>query len=78
VAVRNASRVWAVGTTQPGIERSSATLAERWNGTRWRVVSTPSPGSGNDGLSGVAEIPHRGGFWAVGNEGDSTLTEFHC
>jgi hypothetical protein len=78
VAVRNASRVWAVGTTQPGIERSSATLAERWNGTRWRVVSTPSPGSGNDGLSGVAEIPHRGGLWAVGNEGDSTLTEFHC
>ena len=78
VAVRSATRVWAVGTTQPGIERSSATLAERWNGTRWRVVSTPSPGSGNDGLSGIAEIPHRGGFWAVGNEGDSTLTEFHC
>jgi hypothetical protein len=42
------------------------------------VARTPSPGSGDDGLSGIAEIPHRGGFWAVGNAGDSTLIEFHC
>ena len=78
VAARSATRVWAVGTTRPSPLQRFSTLAERWNGTRWRVARTPSPGSGDDGLSGIAEIPHRGGFWAVGNAGDSTLIEFHC
>jgi hypothetical protein len=78
VAARSATRVWAVGTTRPDTQQRFTTLAERWNGTRWRVARTPSPGSGDDGLSGIAEIPHRGGFWAVGNAGDSTLIEFHC
>jgi hypothetical protein len=78
VAARSATRVWAVGTTRPDTQQRFTTRAERWNGTRWRVARTPSPGSGDDGLSGIAEIPHRGGFWAVGNAGDSTLIEFHC
>lgn len=30
------------------------TLAERWNGNRWAVQSTPSPGSYGSGLHGVA------------------------
>jgi len=78
VAARSATRVWAVGTTRPGPQPRFSTLAERWNGTRWRVARTPSPGTGDDGLAGIAEIPHRGGFWAVGNAGDSTLIETHC
>jgi len=78
VAGRSATRVWAVGTTRNGTQQRFSTLAERWNGIRWRVARTPSPGSGDDGLSGIAEIPHRGGFWAVGNAGNSTLIEFHC
>lgn len=78
VAARSAARVWAVGTTRAGTQQGFSTLAERWNGTRWRVARTPSPGSGDDGLSGIAEIPHRGGFWAVGNAGDTTLIESHC
>jgi beta-lactamase family protein len=56
-----------MAATRSDTQQRFTTLAERWNGTRWRVARTPSPGSGDDGLSGIAEIPHRGGFWAVGS-----------
>jgi hypothetical protein len=78
VAARTASDVWAVGQRQRSPESFPVTLIEHGNGTRWRVARTPSPGTGDDALSGIAEIPHRGGFWAVGNAGDSTLIETHC
>ncbi len=41
----------AVGFTQGG---PGGTLAESWNGTRWSVVHTPSPGSTGSDLSGVS------------------------
>lgn len=78
VAARSTTRVWAVGTTRADPQQRFLTLAEHWNGTRWLAARTPSPGSGDDGLSGIAEIPHRGGFWAVGTAGDTTLIESHC
>jgi hypothetical protein len=31
-----------------------ATLAESWNGTRWSVVPSPSPGTRDNGLNGVS------------------------
>src|SRR5262245_37108220 len=41
VAVTPSGNAWAVGSrfTQDG---GSTTLAERWNGTRWRVFATPN------------------------------------
>ncbi len=45
--------VWAVGARGgPNLEH---TLAERWDGRRWRVVLTPDAGA-NSHLYGVAAI----------------------
>ena len=50
VSVRSACDAWAVG----GFERGSKsqTLVERWNGTRWRHVESPNPGSHTQRRSG--------------------------
>ena len=78
VVARGATLAWAVGSTRSGEPGRFRTLAERWNGARWRAAETPSPGSGTDALAGLAAVPHRGGFWAVGNAARRTLIEFHC
>jgi hypothetical protein len=50
----------------------SATLAEQWNGTSWKVVPSPnSPGAGADGLNGVA-CPAAAACMAVGSGVDQT------
>lgn len=67
---------WAVGSK--GI--AARTLAERWNGTRWVPVPTPSPDGTFDLLSGVTAIS-ASDAWAVGGQGlmsgstAKTLTE---
>lgn len=45
VTALSATNAWAVGSYMftPSSVRSSYTLALRWNGTRWRIVDTPSP-----------------------------------
>jgi hypothetical protein len=68
---------WAVGTQRAAFGQRFLTLAEHWNGASWTAAASPSPGRGDDGLSGIAAIPH-GGFWAVGTAGAATLTERHC
>jgi hypothetical protein len=77
-AATSPSNGWAVGVqrTKPGAR--FRTLAERWNGSTWTVVSIPSPGQADDWLYSVAAVPGHGGFWAVGSAGGATLTEFHC
>jgi hypothetical protein len=58
----SARDVWAVGFGSPG------TLIEHWNGVSWRVVPSPSPGTGKAGyndLSGVAAVSPADA-WAVG------------
>jgi hypothetical protein len=54
VACSPASACTAVGSyTNSSV--TSLTLAERWNGTRWRIQVTPNPaGSNGSGLSGVS------------------------
>ena len=58
---------WAVGGhyAQSGNSQSVRTLAERWNGTSWSVVPTPSPGA-EASLHGIA-APTAGEAWAVGS-----------
>jgi hypothetical protein len=47
-----------------------STLVERWNGTRWSVVSSPSPGSVDSDLVAAAGVPRTKHIWAVGSTYD--------
>lgn len=75
VAARNPSNAWAVGARRASVGDRFLTLVERWNGRVWSAVRAPSPGRGDDSLSGVAAVPKKGGFWAVGSAGPNTLVE---
>lgn len=72
VAAISANNVWAVGLYQNsgGI---SQTLIEHWNGTNWNVAPSPSVGSYNNGLSGVAAVS-ASDIWAVGDYSNSTIS----
>jgi len=62
VAGTSADDMWAVGSGTGG------TLIVHWNGVRWGVVPSPSPGTGaaaHDVLFGVAAVS-RTNAWAVG------------
>jgi hypothetical protein len=79
-AVAMAARcdAWAVGSFEKG--GASQTLTERWNGTRWRHVTSPNPAglSNGDSLNGVATTSSADA-WAVGwyikGGSGQTLTE---
>ncbi len=46
------------------------TLVEHWNGTRWSVVNSPSPGSIDSDLVAAAAISPTNHVWAVGSKYD--------
>ena len=65
VSASSATNAWAVGSAR------DRTLAERWNGSVWRRVPTPSPGHSftrGDVLTAVAAIASDDA-WAVGRYG---------
>jgi hypothetical protein len=64
VAVINASFAWAVGSYEDAQSRVH-TLIEQWDGVRWSVVPSPSPGSAYNDLDGVAALD-ASHAWAVG------------
>ena len=55
--------VWAVGSSYDSVTVQYRTLTERWDGTQWSLVPSPSPDDISS-LQGVASGP--GGTWAVG------------
>jgi hypothetical protein len=66
VTAISATDAWAVGedtgaTSAPG----GSTLIEQWNGTKWSIVPSPTPGA-DPGLTGVA-ARGSGDVYAVGN-----------
>jgi hypothetical protein len=66
---------WAVGSYSND-RGGTVTLAERWNGTAWRVVRSQNPG-GSDGQSeftAAARAPS-GAVWALGFYAHNTLTQ---
>src|SRR5215470_5388195 len=71
VAASSASNAWAVG----GYHDARLTLTEHWNGTRWRLVPSPSPDgtAGRGHLFGVAVRPSQA--WAVGRYSDGTANQ---
>jgi hypothetical protein len=64
--------VWAVGSYSTDdaqgnvIAGQSWTLIEHWDGTRWSIVPSPSPGTASNNLSAVAAVSYSD-IWAVGS-----------
>src|SRR5215471_998598 len=69
-AATSASNAWAVGSYDSGTGRNPG-LIERWNGTAWKQVPSPNPGSVNNDLFGVAATSATSA-WAVGFYAGST------
>ncbi|HEX8599489.1 MAG TPA: S-layer homology domain-containing protein [Chloroflexia bacterium] len=69
--------IWAVGTYRDssGGTDQELTLIQHWDGEKWSVVPSPSPGSNNNALNSVAMLGPNDG-WAVGsysNEGSTNV-----
>ena len=69
--------VWAAGyfTRDVNSTRPAKTLIEHWDGTKWSIVPSPNPVTGDfraDILFGGTVIP-QGNLWIVGNEFGRTL-----
>ncbi|MEO8971363.1 MAG: hypothetical protein ABI406_07175 [Ktedonobacteraceae bacterium] len=70
VATVSTSDVWAVGSSGSQLGNGQ-TLIEHWNGTRWSVVTSPSPGSMYNTLNGVTAVS-ASDVWAVGYDANTT------
>jgi hypothetical protein len=64
VTAISADDVWAFGATSPD-GTSSTSLAEHWNGSRWRVVPSPNPSGQLVVLLGSTAVSGHD-VWAVG------------
>jgi hypothetical protein len=65
VAAQAPDDVWAVGHTWPAPDGSSGTLVEHWDGSKWRVVPSPSQGDRSHLYGVTAAGPDD--VWAVGS-----------
>jgi len=63
---------WAVGF-YIGTEGVYETLAERWDGSAWKLVQTPNVGANGDWLNGVVAVSPSEA-WAVGYTGGDPAT----
>lgn len=70
VSAVSSDDVWAVGSGRNALYHPGFTIIEHWNGQAWRVVDSPSPGTGVNGLVGVSADSHTDA-WAVGSYNDS-------
>jgi hypothetical protein len=72
---------WAGGWYIDPTTGNHQVLFEHGVNGSWSLVAGQNPGTGDNGIAGVAAVPG-GGIWAVGiqtNKGNaSTLVEFHC
>ena len=72
IAAISAQDIWAVGVYRIGTGNYN-TLTEHWDGTAWKIVSSPNPTSGGDYLNGVTAISANN-VWAVGEYFDQNAT----
>jgi hypothetical protein len=81
VACTSATGCLAVGYSNPNVfnNQSPATLAERWNGTRWQAQATPNPSGGQNIFLANVACPDRSVCTAFGLDltafGPLTLAE---
>jgi hypothetical protein len=67
VTAQSARSVWAAGYFN-GLGFSPQPLIERWDGTAWRVVSTPLPGAASAAIfDALSVVPGSNQIWAVGS-----------
>ncbi len=60
--------LWAAGYSISSSNAQYATLMEKWNGTAWKIVASPTPSStSNLYISGIAAISSSS-VWAVGGD----------
>jgi hypothetical protein len=76
VAAISAGQAWAVGyftfvSPPPAFQESDRTLIERWNGTSWHQVASPSPGGHFGSYLIAVGALSRSSAWAVGYYFDS-------
>jgi len=78
LATISAKNVWSVGVYENN-DGIAQTLTEHWDGISWNVVSSPNPGTSDDELVGVAQVPGTNTLWAVGyfsnGSSEQTLVE---
>ncbi len=72
VSAAGPNDIWAVGTIDEGSPFPGETLAIHWNGAAWKLVTTPSPPSG-DTVTGVAAFANRNA-WMVGSYWSDAFT----
>ncbi len=75
VVALSATDVWAVGYIPSRYPQQGKTLIEHWDGTRWSIVPSPSPGPYNNFLVAAARDPHSNAIWAVGYYGEALTPE---
>jgi hypothetical protein len=63
-ASSSARDIWAVGTSV-GSGSPDQTLVEHWDGTTWKIVTSPDPGPFGNDLQAVTAVSSRD-VWAVG------------
>ena len=63
------SNAWAVGYYVPTGSGHLRTLVEHWNGTKWTIVSSPSPFSSGDNILNGVDAVSATNVWAVGANG---------
>ena len=71
VAALSATNLWAVGYSQNSNGANRQTLIEHWNGSSWKIVSSPNPGTSRSQLSGVTAVSATN-LWAVGYYSNNT------
>ena len=80
VSAQSASNVWAVGAYDNPTTNANQTLVLHWNGTRWSMVASPSPGATGNPYGACflervsAESPTDA--WAVGCYPNPTTNAF--
>ncbi len=83
VAALGINNAWAVGYYVVG-NNPGQTLTLHWNGTAWKVVSSPNDGSDNNFLDTVTRIPGTSQVWAMGShfvtgtDQEASLALFRC
>jgi hypothetical protein len=66
VAANTALNIWIVGNSMTS-SQATDTLTEHWNGSTWKVVASPNPGTGSLGsLLNSITVISSGNVWATG------------